>query len=206
MTIQYFILPKHIYSSLSLRSLSGEGDRGVVGPEARGELRLQLHRVPVQPPGPAALQRPALHDRGRLPVPVRLAHRAPGHAQREGKGFFHASLSHPLTLRTRCAQVGDTAPPNSRVTSRRVVMHGNKEEMFFLRVHYSNSTIYVMYTSSLHFICNAIICTYDALHCIISAVVLTDVQRWHYLSLDSDRTPEVGVFYTRDEMVTSLNL
>lgn len=64
---------------------AGEGGGGLLGSQESHQLRVQLHRVPVQPPGPAALPRPALHDRRRLPVPLRLAHRAPRHAGREGR-------------------------------------------------------------------------------------------------------------------------
>lgn len=60
---------------------AGEGGGRSLGSEARDQLRVQLHRVPVQPPGPAALPGPALHDRGSFPVPLCLAHGAPRHAR-----------------------------------------------------------------------------------------------------------------------------
>lgn len=59
----------------------GEGGGRSLGSEARDQLRVQLHRVPVQPPGPTALPGPALHDRGSFPVPLCLAHGAPRHAR-----------------------------------------------------------------------------------------------------------------------------
>lgn len=73
---------------------AGESGSGSLWSEESHQFSVQLYRVPVQPPSPAPLPWPSLHDSCGFPVPLCLAHWAPGHAGWEGTNLWCAYLQH----------------------------------------------------------------------------------------------------------------